>query len=135
MDAPIPRDLASRLANAASGIDGVRSAVVCSAEGAVLGSAGAPEPAKDAALASFIALRAEALSVDGDLRGMGRQLAGSAFSHLAVSGVHDETLLYTLNNGAYLSVQLAPGRSTAAAQPLTSLVRRVAAMPTTTRSS
>lgn len=61
MDAPIPRDLASRLANAASGIDGVRSAVVCSAEGAVLGSAGAPEPAKDAALASFIALRAEAL--------------------------------------------------------------------------
>ena len=135
MDGPISRDIASRLASAAVGVDGVRSAIVCSAEGAVLGSAGVGEPAKEAALVSFVALRAEALPVDGDLRGMGRQLAGSRFSHLAVAGDRGETLLYTLANGAYLSVQLAPGRGASAAQPLATLVRRVAAMPPTTRSS
>lgn len=135
MDGPISREMASRLASAAVGVDGVRSAIVCSAEGAVLGSAGVGEPAKEAALVSFVALRAEALPVDGDLRGMGRQLAGSRFSHLAVAGDRSETLLYTLSNGAYLSVQLAPGRGASASQPLATLVRRVAAMPPTSRSS
>lgn len=135
MEGPISRDIASRLAATAAGVDGVRSAIVCSAEGAVLGSAGVEEPAKEAALVSFIALRAEALPVDGDLRGMGRQLAGSRFSHLAVAGERSETLVYNLTNGAFLSVQLAAGRSGTAAQPLATLVRRVAAMPPTTRSS
>ena len=72
MDAPISREIAGRLASTAAGIDGVRAATVCSAEGAVLGNAGTDDPAREAALASFVALRAEALPVDGDLRGMGR---------------------------------------------------------------
>ncbi len=135
MEGPISRDIASRLASAAAGVDGVRSAIVCSAEGAVLGSAGAAEPAKEAALASFIALRAEALPVDGDLRGMGRQLAGSRFSHVAIAGERGETLVYNLAGGAYLSAQIAPGRGATATAPLSALVRRVAAMPPPTRSS
>ena len=61
MDAAIPRELASRIAATAAGIEGVRSAVVCSAEGDVLGAARSEEPSKDAALASFVAVRAEAL--------------------------------------------------------------------------
>lgn len=135
MEGPISRDIANRLASAAAGVDGVRSAIVCSADGAVLGSAGAAEAAKEAALVSFVALRAEALPVDGDLRGMGRQLAGSRFNHLSVAGERGEMLLYNLAHGAYLSVQLAAGRSASASQPLATLVRRVAAMPPTTRSS
>ena len=55
MDAAIPRELASRIAATAAGIEGVRSAVVCSAEGDVLGAARSEEPSKDAALASFVA--------------------------------------------------------------------------------
>ena len=128
MDAPISREIAGRLASTAAGIDGVRAATVCSAEGAVLGNAGTDDPAREAALASFVALRAEALPVDGDLRGMGRQLAGSSFSYLNIASDRGETLLFNLNRGAYLSVQVAPGRSAAAAPPLASLVRRVTAM-------
>ncbi|MEO8540503.1 MAG: hypothetical protein ABI577_12255 [bacterium] len=128
MEGPISREIAGRLASTAAGIDGVQSVTVCSAEGQVLGSAGMDDPAREAALASFVALRAEALPVDGDLRGMGRQLAGSSFSHLAIVGDRSETLLFSLNRGAYLSVQVAPGRSSASAVPLGTLVRRVLAM-------
>lgn len=128
MEAPISREVAARLASTAAGIDGVRAATVCSAEGAVLGSSGADDPAREAALASFVALRAESLPVDGDLRGMGKQLAGSLFSHLAIAGDRGDTLLFNLSRGAYLSVQVAPGRTPAATPQLSSLVRRVAAM-------
>ncbi len=129
MNATLPRELAGRIAATASGIEGVRSAVVCSAEGAVLGAAGVPEPAREAALASFVALRAEALPVDGDLRGMGKQLAGSRFTHLSISGRTGDALLYRLGAGAYLAVRLSPGRTAAAAPSLEALVRRVSALP------
>lgn len=135
MDGLLSRDIAGRLAGAALAVDGVRTATVCSPEGAVLGSAGVEDPAREAALASFLALRAEALPVDGDLRGMGKQLAGSRFSHLAIAGERDETMLYALTGGACLSVQLAPGRGVTAAPQLAALVRRVAAMQSTARSS
>ncbi|HNM78068.1 MAG TPA: hypothetical protein PKI89_06885 [Tepidiformaceae bacterium] len=135
MDGLLSRDIAGRLAGAAAAVDGVRTATVCSSEGAVLGSAGVEDPAREAALGSFLALRAEALPVDGDLRGMGKQLAGSRFSHLSIAGDHDEMLLYALSGGAYLSVQLAPGRGVMAAPQLSALARRVAAMQSTARSS
>ena len=124
----MPKDLAARIAAAAAGIDGVRSALVCSGEGAVLGSAGVSEPSKEAALASFVAVRAEALPVDGDLRGMGRQLAGSRFSHMSISGARGETMLFNLADGAYLSVRIAPGRSATTAAPLAGIVRRVSSL-------
>lgn len=128
MDATMPREFAARIASAAAGIDGVRSALVCSAEGAVLGSAGVSEPNKEAALASFVAIRAEALPVDGDLRGMGRQLAGSRFAHMSISTAKGETLLFNLANGAYLSVRIAPGRASTASAPLAGIVRRVSTL-------
>ena len=129
MNATIPREVAARVASAAASIDGVCSALVCSADGAVLASAEVPDPAREAALASFAAIRAEALPVDGDLRGMGRQLAGSHFSHMAIAHSRAESLLYNLTAGAYLMVRIAPGRGAAAAGPLATLVRRVSTLP------
>jgi predicted regulator of Ras-like GTPase activity (Roadblock/LC7/MglB family) len=128
MDTTMPKELAMRIATAAAGIDGVRSALVCSADGAPLGAAGVSEPDKEAALASFVAVRAEALPVDGDLRGMGRQLAGSRFAHMSISGAKGETMLFNLANGAYLSVRIAPGRAATAIAPLGGLVRRVSTL-------
>lgn len=129
MDATLPRELAGRIASAAAGIDGVRAALVCSAEGAVLGAKGVADPAREAALGSFVAARAEALPVDGDLRGMGRQLAGSRFSHLAIGSPSGDALLFNLSRGAYLSVRILPGRTAAATGPLAALVRRAATLP------
>lgn len=129
MTGQLPRELASRIAATAAGIDGVRSALVCSAEGAVLGAAGIEDAPREAALASFVALRAEALPVDGDLRGMGKQLAGSRFGHLSIAGPAGEAALYSLAKGAYLSVRIAPGKAAATAGPLAALVRRVATLP------
>ena len=45
MDGLLSRDIAGRLAGAALAVDGVRTATVCSPEGAVLGSAGVEDPA------------------------------------------------------------------------------------------
>jgi predicted regulator of Ras-like GTPase activity (Roadblock/LC7/MglB family) len=129
MQATIEKELARRVAAAAAAVEGVRSAIVCGADGAVLGAAGGSEPNREAALASFVAIRAEALPVDGDLRGMGKQLAGSKFAHLAISGFGGETLLYNLGGSAYLSVRIAPGRSTTCSGPLAALVRRVSSLP------
>ncbi len=129
MEGQFPGELAGRIASAAAGIEGVRSALVCSSDGAVLGAAGVSDPAREAALASFVALRAEALPVDGDLRGMGKQLAGSRFSRLTISGANGESAVYNLARGAYLSVRIAPGRSATTAAPLAALIRRVSTMP------
>jgi len=129
MTAPIPQELAARAANAAAAVEGVSSAVICSSEGAVLGAAGAADPAREAALASFVALRAEALPVDGDLRGMGKQLAGSRFEHMTITGAGGECMIYRLADESYLSVRIAPGRGPAAAGPLAAIVNRVSNMP------
>jgi hypothetical protein len=129
MESHFPRELAGRIATTAAALDGVRSALVCSGEGAVLGAAGVADPAREAALASFVALRAEALPVNGDLRGMGKQLAGSRFSHLAISGTNGDSSVYNLARGAYLSVRIAPGRSATTTAPLAALIRRVIALP------
>jgi hypothetical protein len=131
MVGPLPREIAARIATTAAGIDGVRSALVCSGEGAVLGAAGLADPHRDAALCSFVALRAEALPVDGDLRGMGRQLAGSKFAHVTMSGASGDSMVFNLVSGAYLAVRVAPGKSATSTGPLTALVRRVASLPQT----
>lgn len=119
------RSPVARLANSAAAVDGVRSALVCDAEGAVLGSAGFAEPAREAAMASFVALRAEALPVDGDLRGMGRQLAGSRLEHVSISGPSGDSLIFRLD-GAYLYLDLIPGRVPAVISALAPSLRRFA---------
>lgn len=124
------RSPVARLANSAVGIDGVRSALVLDAEGAVLGSAGFADPAREAAVASFVALRAEALPVDGDLRGMGRQLAGSRLQHVSISGPSGDHLIFALD-GPYLYLELIPGRAPAVISALAPSLRRFAPHPAT----
>ena len=124
MDPSLVREIAARIASTAAGVEGVTSALVCSSEGAVLGAARVADPAREAALGSFIAARAEALPVDGDLRGMGKQLAGSRFRHMAVAADGGDSMLFDLTNGAYLSVRIGPGRTPATSAPLATLAQR-----------
>lgn len=123
--ASMDRALAARLAAAVAAIDGVRSALVCDAEGAALGASGCAEPARDAALASFVALRAEALPVDGDLRGMGRQLAGSRFDHVLISGPGGvDSLICRVGGDTYLALTAASGRSATIRPAIAQVLRR-----------
>jgi hypothetical protein len=117
--------VASRLAAALAAIDGVRSALVCDAQGAALASSGCAEPARAAALASFVALRAEALPVDGDLRGMGRQLAGSHLEHVLVAGPGAaDTVISGIDGHHYIALTTASGRTTTILPAVAQLLRR-----------
>jgi hypothetical protein len=119
--------LAPRLAAAAAALDGVRSALVCDADGSALGASGSSDPPREAALASFVALRAEALPVDGDLRGMGRQLAGSRLDHVLIAGPGvSETLICPVDGRTYLSLLTSAGRATAVLPSVAQLLRRLA---------
>lgn len=122
----LDRETASRIAHAAASIEGVRSVVVAGPEGQPLAAHREPDPARAAALASFVALRAEALPTDGDLRGMGKQLAGSSFLHAAISGGPIEAALVPLR-GATLFITHAPGRGPAIATALHPITRRFGA--------
>jgi hypothetical protein len=82
----IDRDLAGRLALTLADLPGVTGALISSLEGDVLGDSGVADAARSAALATFVAHRADNLSLDGDLRGMGRLLASSQLDHVAISG-------------------------------------------------
>lgn len=125
--ATLDRAVASRLASAVAAIEGVRSALVCDASGSALGASGSPEPARDAALASFVALRAEALPVDGDLRGMGRQLAGSRLDHVLISGSGSfDRLICSVDGHTYIALTSSPGRSAAILPAIAQVLRRYA---------
>jgi hypothetical protein len=126
--APMSRELASRIASAVRNLEGVRSVTICGPEGQPLAAVNEPDPARAAALASFLALRAEALPTDGDLRGMGKKLAGSRFLHAAITGGPSEATLLPLQ-GAYLCITHAPGRAHAIAAGLQPIVRRFGATP------
>ena len=122
------RELASRIASAVRNLEGVRSVTICGPEGQPLAAVNEPDPARAAALASFLALRAEALPTDGDLRGMGKKLAGSRFLHAAITGGPIEAALLPLQ-GAVLCITHAPGRGHAIAAGLQPIVRRFGATP------
>jgi hypothetical protein len=138
------RELASRIASAVRNLEGVRSVTICGPEGQPLAAVNEPDPARAAALASFLALRAEALPTDGDLRGMGKKLAGSRFLHAAITGGPIEAALLPLQGaitggpieaallplqGAVLCITHAPGRGQAIAAGLQPIVRRFGATP------
>jgi hypothetical protein len=125
---PMSRELASRIASAVRNLEGVRSVTICGPEGQPLAAVNEPDPARAAALASFLALRAEALPTDGDLRGMGKKLAGSRFLHAAITGGPIEAALLPLQ-GAVLCITHAPGRGQAIAAGLQPIVRRFGATP------
>ncbi len=125
---PLSRETASRIAQAVRHVEGVRSVTVCGPEGQPLAAVNEPDPTRAAALASFVALRAEALPTDGDLRGMGRQLAGSRFIQAAISGGPVEAVILPLE-GACLYITHAPGRGQAIAAALQPVIRRFGATP------
>jgi hypothetical protein len=64
---------------------------------------------------------------------MGKQLAGSHFTHLAISGERNDGLLLGLGK-AYLYVTTPPGRGQLALPPLTNLARRYGGADLTARS-
>lgn len=82
----IDRDLAGRLAVTLADLPGVAGALIASLDGEVLAESGVGDAPRTAALATFVAHRAGNLALDGDLRGMGRLLAGSHLDHVAISG-------------------------------------------------
>lgn len=104
----IDSDRGRRLADAIARVEGVGSVVVCSRDGEVAGSNGSGDPAREAALAAFIAYRAEALVADSDLRGLGRTLAGSHLEQAALAGPGGEALIFA-HSGSYAFVSVARG--------------------------
>lgn len=119
---PVGKDTAGRLALALSQIEGIQEALICSRDGAVLATTSATDPGREAALASFLGVRAESLSIDSDLRGMGRQLAGSRLRQITLAGPSGDALLLPIGD-AYLFVSIAAGRPST---PISLLVAQTA---------
>jgi hypothetical protein len=87
------KDLAEGLAITLVDLPGVQSAVVCSLQGEVLGRSGSGTAERAAALATFVASRGAALSLEGDLRGMGRLVANSRLGYIAIHGEGADALI------------------------------------------
>ncbi|MBA4180736.1 MAG: hypothetical protein C0506_09130 [Anaerolinea sp.] len=109
---PLTEETARRFANAAAQAPGVAEVIVCGREGNVLAGANASDVGREAALASFVAQRAEALTEDGDLRGMGKAVANSHLEEIVVSGPSGEAVLLSFPC-CYAYVPLARGAAPA----------------------
>ncbi len=116
--------LARRLVNAIALAPGVRSATVCGREGEVAAGSGEADAHKEAALTRFLAHRAEAMTEDGDLRGMGRTVATSHLEQITLSGPTGDSLLMALP-GCFAMVSLQRGASaTTVASSLRAIAQR-----------
>lgn len=120
---PMETDSAERIVGFIAHQDGVSSATVATLEGTALASSGTPEAGREAALGAFICERAEELSGDGDLRGMGKVVSESAFRELAIHGGENEGLVIRLE-GACLVLATRPGQLAAAERSVTPVVTR-----------
>lgn len=118
-DAGPTLDQGVRLASALHEVRGVARVVLCGPQGELLGVSPGGDGAQDAALATYIAGRGEALSTEGGLRGMGRVVSGSSFHGAAVAGPWGEALVLA-GSRCHAFVVLAAG---AAAQVVTDSVR------------
>lgn len=96
-------------------VPGVSGLTIIDGNGQPAASAGDAEPRRDAVLTSFLATRVQAITAEGDLRGIGRQLRESRLLHASFSGRNREFLLVpagpvttfaTVKNGAYADVVL-----------------------------
>ncbi len=114
---------ADRLAATLVALPGVGQALVCATDGEAVGSCGTENPQRDAALATFIGARAEALVSDGDLRGIGRLLVGSRLERAIFGGGPTECVVVS-GNGALALLTLAPGASASAVANATQLLFR-----------
>ena len=70
--------------------------VVCGRDGKVIACSGESDGTREAALAGFLASRAEALIEDGDLRGMGKAVAMSQLQEIVLSGANGDAVLLSL---------------------------------------
>ena len=115
-ESAVTAELGTRVANAVAAAPGVEGVVLCNGDGAVLGASSTTTATRDAALASFVTQRAEALSGDGDLRGMGRLVSGSHFQQLSACWPGGEALVLTFAD-AHLFASLRRGVSAESAAP------------------
>ena len=93
------REMGQRMAADASTIQGVARAVVCARDGDVLGATGDPEPQRAAALGSFLSGRGEAMTLGGDLRGLGRVVADSHLREVRVTGANGDVIVVESGQG------------------------------------
>jgi hypothetical protein len=114
--ADLSEGLARRLAAALAQTPGVASALIASREGDALGAAGSAMPAQQAALATFIAYRAEALPMDGDLRGLGKLLTEGHLEHVTISGPKSQAVVVRRGD-CYLYLVLKPGMNAESVLP------------------
>ncbi|MEO9255107.1 MAG: hypothetical protein ABI305_06180 [Tepidiformaceae bacterium] len=89
----VDRDLAGRLALTLADLPGVQGALICSLEGELLGESAIADATRCAALATFLACRAEALPLEDDQRGMGRLLTGSQLDCCTISSDRGDSVV------------------------------------------
>lgn len=96
-------------------VPGIGGLTVIDNSGNPANSAGDAVPRRDAVLTAFLATRVQAITAEGDLRGIGRQLRESRLVHAACSGRNREFLVVpsgpvtafaTVKQGAYADIVL-----------------------------
>ena len=116
--------LAERMVSAIGLAPGVGNVTVCGREGEVAVSSGDADSRKEAALTRFLAQRAEAMTEDGDQRGMGRTVATSRLEQISLSGVAEDSLIVAMPD-CYALVSLTRGASpTNVASAIRAIARR-----------
>ena len=116
--------VARRLVSAIALSPGVGSVMVCGREGEVAAASGDADARKEGALTRFLAHRAEAMTEDGDLRGMGRTVATSHLEQITLSGPAGDSLLVAMP-GCFALVALQRGASaTTVASSIRVIARR-----------
>ena len=118
------REMGQRMAADASTIQGVARAVVCARDGDVLGAAGDPEPQRAAALGSFLSGRGEAMTLGGDLRGLGRVVADSHLREVRVTGANGDVIVVESAQGRVIAGLARGAANDTTGAALQSLVRR-----------
>ncbi|MEP6870592.1 MAG: hypothetical protein ABI939_01950 [Anaerolineaceae bacterium] len=103
---------AQRLVNAIALAPGVREVTVCGREGDVAFTSGGADCRKEAALARFLVQQAEAMTDDGDLRGIGRTVATSQLEQITLSGAEGDSLVVVIPD-CFALVELHPGAAPA----------------------
>lgn len=111
----MPREVAERIAAYLSQQDGVSSATLTGPERQLLASAGAENPERDAALTAFVCERADAIPMEGDLRGMGKLVAESEFQQLAISATNGDGLVMRLRGSTAVLITGRAGQLASAA--------------------
>lgn len=118
------REMGQRMAADASTIQGVARAVVCARDGDVLGATGDPEPQRAAALGSFLSGRGEAMTLGGDLRGLGRVVADSHLREVRVTGANGDVIVVESGQGRVIAGLARGTANDTTGAALQSLVRR-----------